>query len=94
MKRILLIVVIVFALSSCDLLINDCYVPEVEYVDTTVYSTVTCVDLFVYNKMAYTSKRITVPSTIYNPNNYDIVISVDDCELIILSHTSIIITED
>ena len=94
MKRILLIVVIVFALSSCDLMINDYHAPETDHVDTTVYAMVTCNDLFVYNKMAYTSKRVVVPAIIYNPNNYDITIMVDNREVTILSHASLSITED
>ena len=84
MKKILIIVMMVFLLAGCDLLIN----PHPPIHDTgssepVEYFIVTSTDMFSVNGVVYTKHTARKGSVLYNPNSYSIVVSIDGVDHVI-----------
>jgi len=83
MKKVLLVLITVFCLLLTGCPYGYDVFPPVE----KVY--VTSADLFYVNEKATTEEILSIPVTIYNPNNYEIVVCVDSVEYLIETHSSI-----
>jgi len=83
--KIFLIVILLLFMMSC-YLINDNeiydYIPKVE---------ISSINIFSINGNVYSSTLKYMPFAVYNPNEYDINITIDEIEYTINAHESLTI---
>lgn len=86
MKKILMLLCVLVLLTSCGLVLGG---PVEEgsssaQVQQTAYTTLDCIDTFAVNGKVYTSVKVVLPSTVYNPNMYSISIMVNGSAILTL----------
>lgn len=82
-KNIVLIIVLIISLSGCRLALGE--FPPIDdstEVQQISYATLDCIDTFSIHGIVYTTKKVALPVTIYNPNMYTIVITVNGSALL------------
>jgi len=87
MKKIILMVLFCLLLTGCPYGYDVPLFPPAEKV------TITSEDLFQANGEITTGIILSVPVNIYNPNNYEIMVYVDDIENLIGIHDNLCIEE-
>ena len=90
MKKILIIIVACLLFSSCGLVLHG---PIEEghpstQVQQAAYTTLDCIDTFSIYGIVYTTKKSSLPITVYNPNLYTIVITVNGSAILTLESHS------
>ena len=83
--KILIIIILLIVTIGCPIQYDCHYLYETQPIN------IVSENMFSINGIVYSSTSKYVPFTIYNPNKYDITISIDEIAYLILSYDSLLI---